>query len=409
MTYDLVVVGGGAAGFFTAIRCAEINKHLKICILEKSAEVLGKVRISGGGRCNVTHACFEPAAMTQYYPRGHKELRGPFHRFLCGDMMQWLEEHDVPTTIEKDQRVFPSSNTSSSIVNCFMDLCHSLNVKIIRKSGVTSIKKEHKLWHIRHGHQHLEATQLLLATGSSPAMWKLIGQLGHTIVPPVPSLFTFNIQDPLIQNLQGLTAPKAIVSIKGLKFHESGPLLITHWGLSGPAILKLSAWAARELHQQDYQFSMMVNWTGEAHNNIANQLAHSRRALAKRNIGRHALFGLPKRLWVRITDKAGISSLNYAELGAAQQQQLVDLLTNTRLQVSGKSTFKDEFVTCGGVDTKEVNFKTMESKLHAGLYFAGEVLNIDAVTGGFNFQAAWTEGYIAAEAITTRCESGPVT
>lgn len=402
MNYDLLVIGGGAAGFFGAIQCAERNPEMSILILEKSNKLLSKVRISGGGRCNVTHACFDPRDMTAYYPRGNKELRGPFHQFLCGDMMGWLSDQGVETKIEEDGRVFPQSDSSSSIINCFMNLCEKYKIQIKTSHLVTDLNLTQTGWEVHTREEIYTADSVLMTTGSTPAIWDLMAKKGHSIIPPVPSLFTFNIKDKLLTELPGLSVPQAKIKILGTKFEDSGPLLITHWGLSGPAILKLSAWAARELHALDYSFQIAVNWCGEEESTLRNKLQEIRQSQGKKQIQNLAPFPLPKRLWHRMVEILGLKNKNYASLRAQEMEALVEIMGACKLAVKGKSTFKDEFVTCGGIDTKEVNFKSMESKVLPKLYFAGEVLNIDAVTGGFNFQAAWTEAYIAARAI---CET----
>ena len=399
MKFDLIVIGGGAAGFFCAIQSAERNPNLSILILEKSKELLSKVRISGGGRCNVTHACFDPSEMVNYYPRGHKELLGPFHSFLCGDMMAWLSDHGVETKIEDDGRVFPNSNTSTSIIDCFLNLCKKYKIEIITRSGVEKIESISNKWSIETSSASYTCNQILVATGSSPATWKILKQLGHHIIDPVPSLFTFNIKHPLIDGLAGISVPTAEIVIKGEKIQETGALLITHWGLSGPAILKLSAWGARPLFDKKYQFEIEVNWVGMDVEDVSGKLIKLRKNSGKRKVLNTPLFGLPKRLWQRLISMQVLSASNFADLNAGQIESLINQITKCTFKVSGKSTFKDEFVTCGGIDTSEINFKTMESKIFPGLYFAGEVINIDAVTGGFNFQAAWTEAYIAAKTI----------
>lgn len=400
MKYDLIVVGGGAAGFFCAIQSAEQNPNLKILILEKSKEVLSKVRVSGGGRCNVTHACFDPVEMAGYYPRGNKELLGPFHTFLCGDMMGWLSDHGVDTKIEDDGRVFPLSNSSETIIHCFLDLCQKYHINITTQTGVENVKRNADYWVIKTTKGEFQSSNLMIASGSSPSAWKMIKQLGHLIVEPVPSLFTFNIKNQLLEGLAGISLPNAEVTIKDSKLNQSGPLLITHWGLSGPAILKLSAWAARELFDQKYQFEILVNWIGLEEDVVLDALQSCKKNHGKKLVINAPQFGLPKRLWQKIITLLDLETTNFADLNAQQINALINYLIRCLLTVSGKSTFKEEFVTCGGIDTKEINFKTMESRLLPGLYFAGEVINIDAVTGGFNFQAAWTEAFIAAKAIT---------
>jgi predicted Rossmann fold flavoprotein len=404
MTYDLIIVGGGAAGFFCAIQSAERNSSMNILILEKSKEVLSKVRISGGGRCNVTHGCFEPAELVTNYPRGNKELLGPFHRFACGDMMEWLSIHGIETSIEGDGRVFPTSNTSATIINCFMDLCKKHNIKIKTSCGVSSIASINDLWHIDTNSDTYRSRKVLVATGSSPSTWKLLKSLGHTIVNPVPSLFTFNIKHPIIEDLAGISVPDAEVFIVGQKINSSGPLLITHWGLSGPAILKLSAWGARAFYESGYHFEIRVNWIGRGSEDALQEIQSLRKTQGGRSILNQPLFSLPKRLWRKMVFQLKLDKLNFGDLKSTQIDELVAIMCQCNFTVVGKSTFKEEFVTCGGVDTREINFKTMESKHLPNLYLAGEVINIDAVTGGFNFQAAWTTGYLAAEDITKNLE-----
>lgn len=397
--YDLIVIGGGAAGYFCAIQYAERTSGKRILILEKSEKVLSKVRISGGGRCNVTHACFDPQEMIANYPRGNKELLGPFHRFLCGDMMSWLADNGVETKIEDDGRVFPVSDNSESIIRCFENCCRNAGINIITGCGVQQLQTENAIWNIQTHTRLFTAHHILFATGSSPAAWQLLAQLGHTIIPPVPSLFTCNIQHHLLTDLQGIALEQVEVSIPGTALHSHGPLLITHWGLSGPAILKLSAWAARVLAEKAYRFPIQINFCGQDADTVRNTFQIFRNTHGKRNIMLYPLFNIPKRLWQRMAEVLKTADLNYGSLTAKQTDAWVQMLCACTLPVNGKSVFKEEFVTCGGVDTTEVNFTTMESKLFPGLFFAGEVLNIDAVTGGFNFQAAWTEAYIAAEAI----------
>ena len=399
MNYDLIVIGGGAAGFFGAIQTAERNPAAKILILEKSQKVLSKVKISGGGRCNVTHSCFDPKDMTSFYPRGNKELRGPFHRFLCGDMMGWLEDNGVETKIEEDGRVFPISNSSQTIIDCFEDNCKKHNIEIKLGKGVTELSFEGETWNINTKDGHYQAEAVLLASGSTPSVWKMLEEMEHNIIPPVPSLFTFNIQHHLLKPLPGISVPIANVKILGTKFEDSGPLLITHWGVSGPAILKLSAWAARELHEKDYKFEIEINWVNQSEENLRDLLAATRKESGNRLLRNFQLVYFPKRLWHGMLDHLKLMEKNYASLTKQDIDGLIGMLCKCKFSVNGKSTFKDEFVTCGGIDTKEVNFKTMESKIHPKLFFAGEVINIDAVTGGFNFQAAWTTSFIAAEEI----------
>lgn len=401
MLYDLIVVGGGAAGFFCAIQCAERKANVRILILEKSKELLSKVKISGGGRCNVTHACFDPVEMVNHYPRGQKELLGPFHKFLCGDMMGWLADHGVATKIEEDGRVFPVSNTSQSIIDCFMDLCLQYSIQIQTSSGVERIEQIKNTWSVSTSNTNYLSKNLLIASGSSPSTWKMIQNLGHSVISPAPSLFTFNIKNKLLDGLLGISIPFAEVRIQGQNLYESGPLLITHWGLSGPAILKLSAWGARILNMVHYRFTILVNWTGHEEEIVLKELLTMKQRHGKKRILPNPMFTLPKRLWKSFVTHLSIDTLNFGDINSTQINALVKLICACEFQVTGKSTNKDEFVTCGGIDTKEIDFKTMESRLFSNLYFAGEVINIDAITGGFNFQAAWTEAYLAAKSIAT--------
>lgn len=401
----ILVIGGGAAGFFGAIRLAELLPEARITILEAGKEVLGKVRISGGGRCNVTHACFDPRELVKNYPRGQKELRGPFHRFAPGDTMGWFEDRGVPLKIEEDNRIFPVSNQSESIVHCLQEQAKSKGIEVILRERMAQLyppESPHQRWKIlcQSGNAYY-ADRLLLATGSNRRVWDLIAHLGHSIVPPVPSLFTFNIKDERIQHLPGLSVPNGQIKILDTSFEANGPILITHWGLSGPTVLKLSAWAARELEGFDYNFLVRINWNAKLSlESVREQLKNLRTAQPKKLLRSQASFDLPNRLWQSLLLAASApEQLRWAELSNKQLDSLAQQITQCTLPVNGKSTFKDEFVTAGGVDLKEINFKTYESRIHHGLYFAGEVLDIDAVTGGFNFQAAWTGGWIAAEAI----------
>ena len=400
MMYDCLIVGGGAAGFFTAINIVERNPKAKVAILERGAEVLGKVRISGGGRCNVTHACFEPNELVKFYPRGEKELRGPFHQFCSGDTIEWFERHGVALKIEDDGRMFPVSNSSQTIIDCFLKATQQLGIKVLTGQSVQSIFKKDNYWKIDTQNQNYQAENLILATGSNPKIWEMLQEFGHAIIPPVPSLFTFNSKDPRIKELPGVSA-KVTVRVKDTKLEATGPLLITHWGMSGPAILKLSAWGARILHDKNYQFTLLVNWlnTIDTEEAIA-QLKTLKQEQAKKTVAKKSPFELTNRLWESLVLAAGISTeTKWADLSKTQLQHLAQQLTNSVFPINGKSTFKEEFVTAGGIDLKEINFKTMESKIHPNLYFAGEIVNIDAITGGFNFQNAWTSGFIVANAV----------
>jgi predicted Rossmann fold flavoprotein len=399
-SFDIIIAGGGAAGFFTAINIAEKKPGLNIAILERGKEVLSKVRISGGGRCNVTHACFIPNDLVKYYPRGEKELRGPFHQFGAGDTIEWFEKHGVELKIEDDGRMFPITDSSQTIINCFMDAATKLGIRILMGESIQSVYHAEKHWKIETTTNTFITEKLVMATGSNPKIWELLQGLGHTIVPPVPSLFTFNIKDNRIKDLMGVSA-MASVKVKGTKLKSSGPLLITHWGMSGPGILRLSAWGARELFTKSYQFTLQVNWLNDVEPDDCEVLLKElKQEHAKKAVAKKSPFEFPNRLWESMVTAAGITGeTKWADLTKVQLQALVNQLTNAEFAVNGKSTFKEEFVTAGGVDLKEINFKRMESKLHENLYFAGEIVNVDAITGGFNFQNAWTAGYIAAQAI----------
>lgn len=400
--FDVIIVGGGAAGFFTAINLAEKNKNLKIAILERGKEVLTKVRISGGGRCNVTHACFVPNDLVKFYPRGEKELRGPFHQFCSGDTIEWFEKRGVTLKIEEDGRMFPVSDSSQTIIDCFLNEIQKHKIEVLTGQSVQAIFRTESAWKIDTNQQSFKCQKIVMTTGSNPKIWEMLENLGHSIVPPVPSLFTFNIKDKRIQDLMGVSA-MAKVTVKNTKLTATGPLLITHWGMSGPGILRLSAWGARILNEKKYQFALQVNWLSDAtFEETENHLKELKLEHAKKIVARKSPFDFPNRLWENLVVAAGISKdTKWADLTKNQLQNLTSQLTEGIFQVHGKSTFKDEFVTAGGVDLKEINFKTMESKLLPDLYFAGEIVNIDAITGGFNFQNAWTSGYIVSENIST--------
>lgn len=398
--FDILIVGGGAAGFFSAINIVERNPKLKVAILERGKEVLSKVRVSGGGRCNVTHACFEPNELVKYYPRGEKELRGPFHQFCSGDTIEWFEKHGVELKIEDDGRMFPVSNSSQTIIDCFLTASHKLGITILTGQSVQSIFKKDNCWKIETQTENYLAEKLILATGSNPKIWDMLHTFGHAIVTPVPSLFTFNIKDPRIKELPGI-ATQVSVKVIGSKLESTGPLLITHWGMSGPAILKLSAWGARILHDKNYQFAIEVNWLNDIETEEAETLLKElKQEHAKKTVTKKSPLEVQNRLWESLVLASGIGAeTKWADLSKIQLHNLASQLTKGIFQVNGKSTFKEEFVTAGGIDLKEINFKTMESKIHPSLYFAGEIVNIDAITGGFNFQNAWTSGFIVANAI----------
>ncbi|WP_152287712.1 BaiN/RdsA family NAD(P)/FAD-dependent oxidoreductase [Flavicella marina] len=393
---DVIIVGGGAAGFFTAITAKELNPNLQITILEKGKEVLQKVKISGGGRCNVTHACFVPKDLTEFYPRGKKELLGPFHQFMTGDTMEWFESRGVPLKIEKDNRVFPQSNSSQSIIDCFQKLVDKYNIEVLKNHGVNSVIKEDNLWKLNTSKGIFCSDKLVVTAGSSKKVWDLVSSLGHKIIEPVPSLFTFNIKDSRLTDLLGVSVPNATVKIIGTKLESHGPLLITHWGMSGPAVLKLSAFGARILAEKKYVYEVEVNWLSKPFGQVVQELHKIKKTNSKKQIALRSPFEpISKRLWERFVTTVGVNPTSrWADLSNKSLDEIASQLTKAVFKASGKSTFKDEFVTAGGIALKEINFKKFESKLHNNLFFAGEVLNIDAVTGGFNFQNAWTGGFI---------------
>ena len=398
---NVIIIGGGAAGYFTAINAKENNPELDIIILEKGKDVLQKVKISGGGRCNVTHACFEPKELVKFYPRGEKELLGPFHQFMTGDTFEWFDNRGVPLKIEDDNRVFPEANTSQAIIDCFQKLVEKLKIKVFTNHGVNSVSRQENKWIINTKSQVFEADKLVIAAGSSKKVWQLCESLDHAIIAPVPSLFTFNINDKRLLDLLGTSVPNATVKISNTKLEASGPLLITHWGMSGPAVLKLSAFGARILADKNYQYNVEVNWVSRPTAKVLNVLLNLKKKEPRKTVILKSPFTeISKRLWERFVVASEIKSTqNWADLNNYQLENLANQLTKGIFNANGRTTFKDEFVTAGGIDLKEINFKRFESKKHKNLFFVGEVLNIDAVTGGFNFQNAWTGGYICANAL----------
>ncbi|MGK0186559.1 MAG: putative Rossmann fold flavoprotein [Verrucomicrobiales bacterium] len=405
MIFDLIIVGGGAAGFFGAIT------HVEACggssvILEKSADVLTKVRISGGGRCNVTHDCFDARELSKRYPRGEKALIGPLNRWGAEDTVRWFHSHGVELKTEADGRMFPTTDSSQSIIDCLQDAARRAEVEVRTGCGVAAIRRNHSngeesfAINLENGKQLL-ARNVLIATGGTrlAAGAKLAESLGHSLVPAVPSLFTFKINDPRIRDLQGLSVAHVESCVVGTKLAASGPLLITHWGMSGPGILKLSAWGARVLAESDYKFQLKINWLPQV--DVDGELRATRERWGRRQMQPKCPFAqLPRRLWQAMLVASGIQGgLVWSQLTREQLRSLVAQLTDAVFEVKGKSLNKEEFVTCGGVPLKEINMKTMESKCCPGLYFAGEVMDIDGITGGFNFQNAWTSGHLAGMAI----------
>ena len=406
----VVVVGGGAAGFFAAITCAEkLGSAGTVTLYEATAHPLAKVRVSGGGRCNVTHACFEPRELASRYPRGGRELLGAFHRWSPRDTIEWFAAHGVATKTEADGRMFPVTDDSATIVDCLTSAAAAAGVTVVTSVGVRKVEQLSRagaapdFWVTLTDGTTARCDRLLLATGGnkSSAGLAIAAALGHAIEPPVPSLFTFHIDDARLIGLSGVSVENAAVSVPGTKLKTDGPLLITHWGLSGPAVLKLSAWGARELAACHYEFKLGVNFVPpHTRDSLLRELARVRPAQAKKQLGTWNPLGLPARFWERMLATAHIApATQWAGVSAAALDALAAQLTGAEFTVVGKSMNKEEFVTCGGVRLREVEFKTMESKLCPGLYFAGEVLDIDGLTGGFNFQAAWTTGWLAGTAM----------
>ncbi len=408
---EVIVIGGGAAGFFGAIACADANPNVRVTLLEAARKPLAKVRISGGGRCNVTHYCCEPAELVQNYPRGGKALRSAFTRFQPKDTIAWFEARGVRLKTESDGRMFPVTNDSETIVNCLLQAARDAGVKLRTGVTVVEVRKQEKDTKIKFevelkNGEILKCDRLLIATGSNHFGYHWAKDLGHTIEPPVPSLFTFNIKDFRLQNLAGISVDNVKVSLLETgktKLEQTGALLITHWGVSGPAILKLSAWGARILHDRNYNLPLQINWLPQYNRETLRQhLSKIKTEASKKKIFSYCPIDLPKRLWQNLIIFLEINpQKSWAELGKKELNQLVQELIQGRYQITGKGVFKEEFVTCGGVNLKEINFKTMESKVCPGLYFAGEILDIDGVTGGFNFQSAWTTGWIAGNALSS--------
>ena len=397
---DVVIIGGGAAGFFAAINISEQKPNLKVTLLERGKEGLAKVKVSGGGRCNVTHAEFIPQDLIQNYPRGEKELLGPFHQFMTGDTIEWFANRGVELKIEEDGRMFPVSNSSQTIIDCFLNEADNYGVEVLYNHAVKNIERTKDAFKIETSQGEFLAEKILVATGSNPKIWNLLERLGHSIAQPVPSLFTFNIIDERINDIPGVVAKNVEVKVLGTNLWSEGPLLITHWGLSAPSILKLSAFGALELAERNYKFEIEINFIKMTFEDCLDTLKALKQDLAKKTVFKSTQFDIPKRLWHKLVLASNMTmETRWADLNKLQLETLASQLTQAVFQVDGKSTFKEEFVTAGGVNLKEINFKTFESRIVKHLYFAGEVLNIDAVTGGFNFQNAWTGAYIAAKSI----------
>ncbi len=403
-SWDVVIAGGGPAGFFAAIRCAELHPHLRVLILEKSKQTLSKVLVSGGGRCNVTHACFEPAQLITYYPRGGRELRGAFSRFQPRDTVKWFEAHGVPLKTEADGRMFPTTDSSETVANCLREAAKEAGVMVMLGTKLLGVEKSPKggfRLNVRNEAQEsfLKTNHLVIATGSDSHTRAIVQSLGHTIEEPVPSLFTFNVRDPRIDGLAGVAVENVTVKMGALT--QRGPLLITHWGLSGPAILRLSAWGARTLFEANYRSTLTIHWLGDLGlERTLEVLQHNKdwAENSRRKVSAQSAFTqIPIRLWKQLTQFIG--EKNWADVSKSELRRLAGELTAGEFKIEGKGQFKEEFVTCGGVRLDEVDFKTMQSRRVDGLFFAGETLDIDGVTGGFNFQSAWTTGWLAGTAL----------
>jgi predicted Rossmann fold flavoprotein len=401
-----VIAGGGPAGFFAAIRCAELNPRLRVLLLEKARQTLGKVLISGGGRCNVTHACFDPATLVGYYPRGAAELRGAFTRFQAADTVAWFEERGVKLKIESDGRMFPVTDSSETIANCLRENAARAGVTVRTGTSLKGVEKmpdhRYSLTVQREGEFfQLQTRELLIATGSDSKTREIVKALGHSIESPVPSLFTFNIKDKRIAGLAGISVESVTLQMDSIV--QNGPMLITHWGLSGPAVLRVSAWGARILYEKKYHAHLLVNWLGDYTFDKALAVLQRHKdwhGNARKKVSAEAAFTqLPMRLWKQLTGSIG--EKNWADVSKANLRHLATELTTSEFMIEGKGQFKEEFVTCGGVKLNEVDFKTMQSRLVDGLFFAGEVLDIDGLTGGFNFQSAWTTGWLAGNALAS--------
>jgi hypothetical protein len=407
----VAVLGGGAAGFFGAIACAEANPSARIVLLEKTGKLLSKVRISGGGRCNVTHACETPAQLVAHYPRGNKQLKSAFQQFGVPDTIAWFARRGVQLKTEADGRMFPTTDSSETIARALEEAARQAGVRILTNIGVDEIAPQAGGgFHLRLSGSGtaqtgslLAASRVLIATGGNPksANYDWLRNLGHSIAEPVPSLFTFNVPNSPLNELMGVSVPHARVVLAGEKLQYEGPLLVTHWGVSGPAVLKLSAWGARRLSELGYVGTALVNWIPNfTEETLRTWLQEFRQQNGKKTVAANPQFGLPQRLWRNLTEQAGIGAeVRWSDLPAKTQNRLLELLLRTPLAVRGKTTYKEEFVTCGGVPLDEVDLKTMQSRRVPGLYFAGEVLDIDGITGGFNFQAAWTTGFLAGRAL----------
>ena len=394
----IAVIGGGAAGFMAAVTAKEDNPNAHVTIFEKSNKVLSKVLISGGGRCNVTHNCKSISQLIKNYPRGGKELKKSFNQFSNSDTIEWFKKNNIKLKIEADNRMFPETNSSQTIIDLFIKKTEKLNIKICLSSKVDKIQHSKDKISLQVNNKNIKFDRLIISTGGYPKIsgFKLFKELGYNISSPVPSLFTFNIPNDDITKLMGVVVENASAKVKGLKLKQNGPVLITHWGLSGPCILKLSSWGAKDLADLEYHFITQINWLSE--NEEFARAGINKQLISNKNIYNSNPFSLPKRLWHHILEKVKIDELQkWNVLNKKLRNRLINTLVNDEFTINGKTTFKEEFVTCGGITLEQINMQTMESKIHKNIYFSGEVLNIDAVTGGFNFQAAWTTGYLCGK------------
>lgn len=399
---EVAIIGGGAAGFFAAISCKTHHPEAGVTIYERSDKLLSKVKVSGGGRCNATHACFTISQLAKFYPRGEKQLKKAFAQFNTKDTVAWFEQRGVKLKTEADNRMFPITDNSQTIIDCLLSEAQKAGVVIRLHTPVLTIEKELEGFQLFFkGPRNIHVDKVIVATGGSPKLsgFQWLEKLGHQVEPPVPSLFTFNMPQEQVTDLMGVAVDHTLVRVQGTKLKQEGPLLITHWGMSGPAVLKLSAWGARMLHALNYRFKVQVSWLGSRTEQAVRDILFAmQEEYRKRKVANKNPFQLPNRLWLFLIEKADINpEAPWGDLGKKSINRLVNILLNDVYKVEGKTTFKEEFVTCGGISLQDISINTMESKVCSDLYFAGEVLNIDGITGGFNFQAAWTTGYIAGK------------
>ncbi|MCP4130181.1 MAG: NAD(P)/FAD-dependent oxidoreductase [bacterium] len=401
---EIAIIGGGAAGFFAAITVKENYPEARVVIFEKSEKLLAKVKISGGGRCNVTNGCTSVKELSEAYPRGGKALKKAFRIFNTRHAMEWFESRGVPLVIQDDNCVFPASQNSQSIIDCFIEETQKSGVTIETGKGIKAIKQANNKLEVDFIDEEIESRtfdRIIVATGGCPKRTGLewLEKLNHKIEDPVPSLFTFNMPGEQVTELMGVVVKKTLVSIPGTKLKSEGPLLITHWGMSGPAILKLSSFGARVLHEKGYEFKVQVNWVNERNTNIViDKITGIANEHPNKILSNFRPYSLPERLWLYLLEKSGLpENKKWRELGKKGMNKLVSILTNDVYSIEGKTSFREEFVTCGGVSLESIDFTTMQSTVCSKLYFAGEILDIDGITGGYNFQAAWTTAFIAGK------------